>query len=217
MPSSSLALSRRSMTAARDSPRRAWSANTEAVYLPLPSLRRALCLAFASTAAAVTGLKRITTASGRGCAGIGRQDSFLSALNLRSNRQLRAQTSKSSSSFLPRVIGIQRRGATSVASDSDRTTAWVNAMIAAIKRKQRPERRDSLANRLDAAGQQETLDRVIQPCADPERVDRQRRCDRRLPVGRAHHRAQNHRRRQNAGDHSAQLQPGHDSAASRTA
>src|SRR5271163_1621765 len=43
----------------------------------------------------------------------------------------RVQTSKSSS-FLARVIGIQRRGATSVTSDSDRTTAWVNAMIAAI-------------------------------------------------------------------------------------
>src|SRR5277367_4184184 len=44
---------------------------------------------------------------------------------------IRGQASKSSS-FLPRVIGIQRRGATSVTSDSDRTTAWVNAMIAAI-------------------------------------------------------------------------------------
>ena len=84
-------------------------------------------------------------------------------------------------------------------------------------RQQRAERGGGRTNRVDAAGQDQTLDGVVQPRADTERIDRQCRRDCGLTVGRAQHGPQDDRRGQDARDKGAQLQPGHDSPASRTA
>src|SRR5580693_1793726 len=77
-------------------------------------------------------------------------------------------------------------------------------------RQQRLQRLGRRADRADPAGHDEAFDRVIQPGANAQRIDRERRRDDGQPVGGAYHSAQDHRCSQEGCGDDATLEAGHE-------